>query len=103
MTTWIVTVCLHMIVYDCIHKRIKSQKAWPLPDITPFSHMQKIEITGASDLASLFYTNTFLNQACAGRRPMFTWFLEIVCERWRMCVRVSTPEGINNNSRATHV
>ena len=41
-----------MIVNDCIHKVIKS---WPLPDITPFSCMQKIEVTGASNLASLFY------------------------------------------------
>ena len=44
-----------MIVNGCIHKMIKSQiKPWPLPDITPFSRMQKIEVTGTSDLALLF-------------------------------------------------
>ena len=45
-----------MIVNGCIHN---LKKPWPLPDITSFSRMQKIEITGASDLASLF-----LHQGC---------------------------------------
>ena len=35
------------------------KRPWPLFDITSFSHMQKIEVTGASDLASLF-----LHQGC---------------------------------------
>ena len=57
MTTYIVTVCLHMIVNGCIHKMIKPQeKPWPLPDTTPLSCMQKIEVTGASNLALLFFT-----------------------------------------------
>ena len=35
------------------------KRLWPLPDITPFSRMQKIELTGASDLALVF-----LHQRC---------------------------------------
>ena len=38
---------------------INPKRPWPLPDITSFSRMQKIEVTGASDLASLF-----LHQGC---------------------------------------
>ena len=32
---------------------------WPLPDITPFSHTQKIEVTGASNLTLLFTARCF--------------------------------------------
>ena len=55
--------CLHMIVNGCIHKMIKSQKAlasMALPNITSFSRMQKIEVTGVSDLTSLFSLRAFL-------------------------------------------
>ena len=38
---------------------INLKMPWPLPDITPFSRMQKIEVTGASHLAWLF-----LHQGC---------------------------------------
>ena len=33
---------------------IKSYRPWPLPDIIPLSHMQKLEVTSGFDLASLF-------------------------------------------------
>ena len=35
-------------------KWLNFKGPWPLPDITSFSRMQKIEVTGASDFASLF-------------------------------------------------
>ena len=41
-------------------KCLNFKKAWPLPDITSFSCMQKIVVTGTSDLASLFYTKGVL-------------------------------------------
>ena len=37
-------------------KCLNLKRPWPLSDITPFSYMQKIEVTGTSNLASLFYT-----------------------------------------------
>ena len=37
-------------------KGLNLKRPWPLPDITPFSRMQKIEVTGASDLGLLFNT-----------------------------------------------
>ena len=63
MSGCIVSVCLHMTVNGCIHKMIKSQKALAssyIPDIKPFSCMQKIEVTGASDSALLLYTKGVL-------------------------------------------
>ena len=35
-------------------KLLNLKRPWPLPDITSFSRMQKIEVTGGSNLASLF-------------------------------------------------
>ena len=37
-------------------KLLNLKRPWPLLDITSFSRMQKIEVTGASNLALLFYT-----------------------------------------------
>ena len=51
--------CFCLFAHDC-KWLVKSQKALSLPDITSFSRMQKIEVTGASDLALLFYTKGVL-------------------------------------------
>ena len=40
-------------------KWLNLKRPWSLPDITSFSRMHKIEVTGASNLASLF-----LHQGC---------------------------------------
>ena len=45
-------------------KSFDLKRPWPPPDITLFSRMQKIEVTGASDLASLFYTEGVLYYFC---------------------------------------
>ena len=37
-------------------KWLNLKRPWTLPDITPFSRMQQVEVCGASDLTSLFYT-----------------------------------------------
>ena len=39
---------------------LNLKRPWPLTDITPFSRMQKVEVTGASDLALFFYTKGVL-------------------------------------------
>ena len=56
MSTYIVSVCLLVILNGCIHN---LKRPWPIHDITSFSHMQKIEVTGASDFALLFLHQGF--------------------------------------------
>ena len=50
-------------------KGLNLKRPWPLPDITPFSRMQKMKITDACDLASLF-----LHQGCFCIATLYSTF-----------------------------